>query len=103
MKNKHKGSDFSDFIPVHPGLIVRNICINNFGLTVTKCAKYLKISRSTLSRLINEKMSITPEMAVRLSIVFGTDSADWVHLQAIYDLYFAEKKRKQLEKICREI
>ena len=82
--------------PKHPGLMVKSLCIDPLGLTVTEAADYLKIARSTLSKLLNGHMSISPEMAVRLSIVFNTDSEVWINLQAKYDLYLAEKSRKSL-------
>lgn len=82
--------------PKHPGLMVKSLCIDPLGLSVTEAAEYLKIARSTLSKLLNGRMSISPEMAVRLSIVFKTDSEVWINLQAQYDLYIAEKNRKKL-------
>ena len=82
--------------PKHPGLMVKSLCVDPLGLSVTDAAEYLKVARSTLSKLLNGRMSISPEMAVRLSIVFKTDSEVWIILQAQYDLYLAEKNRKRL-------
>ena len=82
--------------PKHPGLMVKSLCIDPLGLSVTEAAQYLKVARSTLSKLLNGRMSISPDMAVRLSIVFKTDAEVWVNLQAQYDLYLAEKNRKAL-------
>ncbi len=82
--------------PKHPGLMVKSLCIEPLGLSITDAAEYLKISRSTLSKLLNGRMSISPEMAVRLSIVFNTEAEVWVNLQAQYDLYLAEKGRRKL-------
>ena len=82
--------------PKHPGLMVKSLCIDPFGLSVTEAAEHLQVARSTLSKLLNGRMSISPEMAVRLSIVFKTDSEVWINLQAKYDIYLAEKNRQSL-------
>lgn len=82
--------------PKHPGLMVKSLCLDPLGLSVTEAAEHLQVARPTLSKLLNGHMSISPEMAVRLSIVFNTDSEVWINLQAKYDLYLAEKKRKKL-------
>ncbi len=83
--------------PKHPGLMVKSLCIDPLGLSVTEAAEHLNVARSTLSKLLNGRMAISPEMAVRLSIVFKTDSEVWINLQAKYDLFLAEKSRKSLK------
>lgn len=82
--------------PKHPGLMVRNLCLEPLGLSVTDAAKALKVARPNLSKLLNGHTGISPDMAVRLSIVFKTSAEFWINLQAAYDLYEAEKKRKKL-------
>jgi len=82
--------------PKHPGLMVKSLCLDPLDLTVSKAAKALKVSRPTLSKLLNGRMGISSEMAIRLSIVFNTSSEFWVNLQASYDLWLAEKSRKKL-------
>lgn len=82
--------------PSHPGLIVKRSLIENTGLSVTEAAKALNIGRVTLSKLINCKAGISPEMAVRLSLALNTSSEMWLNMQMIYDLWQAEKKRKKL-------
>ncbi len=82
--------------PKHPGLMVKNLCLQPLELSVTEAAKALKIARPTLSKLINGHIGISPDMAVRLSIVFSTSAEFWINLQAAYDLYQAEKRRKKL-------
>lgn len=82
--------------PLHPGEIVREVCIDGSGLTVTEAAKKLDVDRSTLSRLINGRMGISAEMAVRLSIALETPATLWLNLQRDYDLWVAEKMRKKL-------
>ena len=77
---------------VHPGAIVREDCINYLGLSVTEAAKILGVSRTTLSRLINEKIGISPEMAIRLEKAFGSTADTWIKVQAAYDMAEARKK-----------
>ncbi len=83
--------------PPHPGEVVKELCIEPLGLTVTAAAKGLGISRKTLSSIINGKSGISPEMAVRLSIAFNTSSESWLNQQSQYDLWQAEKNRKNLQ------
>lgn len=82
--------------PKHPGLLVKNLCLTPLGLSVTKAAKILKISRPTLSKLLNGRIGISPEMAIRLSIVFKTSDNLWINLQGSYDLWKAQRKKNKL-------
>jgi addiction module HigA family antidote len=82
--------------PPHPGKVIRELCIEPLGLTVTAVAQGLDVSRKTLSTIINEKSNISPEMTVRLSIAFNTSSESWINLQSQYDLYKAELRRDEL-------
>ncbi len=85
--------------PPHPGEIIKELCLEPLGLTVTAAAKALGISRKTLSSIINGKAGISPEMAVRLSIAFNTSSESWVNQQSHYDLWQAEQHRGKLHVI----
>lgn len=82
--------------PPHPGLIVKRMLIEGAKLSVTEAAKALQVGRVTLSKILNKKSGISPEMAVRLSLALNTSSEMWVNMQSMYDLWLAEKKRKQL-------
>ncbi len=82
--------------PKHPGCMIKSLCLEPLKLSVTEAAKALKISRPTLSKLINGRIGISPEMAVRLAIVFCTSEELWINLQAGYDLWLASKHRKKL-------
>jgi addiction module HigA family antidote len=82
--------------PPHPGEILRELCIDPLGLSITETADALGVTRKTLSAILNGRSGISPEMAVRLSLAFGTSSESWLNQQAQYDLWEAEKKRKQL-------
>jgi addiction module HigA family antidote len=82
--------------PPHPGEIIRKLCLDPLTLSVTDAAAALGVSRKTLSALLNGRAGISPEMAVRLSMAFGTSSESWMHQQTQYDLWHAEKRRKTL-------
>ena len=83
--------------PPHPGLIIKELCLEPLGITVTDAAKALGVSRKTLSSIINGKAGISPEMAVRLSIAFNTSSESWMNQQSQYDLWQAEQHRNELQ------
>lgn len=78
--------------PSHPGELIRDICIDGLKLNITEGAAALGVTRSTLSRLINGKASVSPEMAVRLSKAFGSTAGFWLRLQLNYDLAQIEKR-----------
>lgn len=82
--------------PPHPGEIIKSLCLAPLGVTVTEAAKALGISRKTLSAILNGRAGVSPEMAVRLSIAFGTSAESWLNQQTQYDLWHAEQRRKQL-------
>ena len=83
--------------PPHPGEIIKELCIEPLGLSVTEAAKGLGVSRKTLSSIINGKSGVSPEMAVRLSIAFNTSSESWLNQQSQYDLWQAEQHRDELQ------
>ena len=72
--------------PVHPGPIVREDCLKPLRLSVTQGAKRLGVGRQTLSNLVNEKASVSIEMAYRLSKAFGSTPKTWLGMQSAYDL-----------------
>ena len=72
--------------PPHPGGVVLRQCIEPLGLTITDAAAALGVTRTTLSELVNGKRGISPEMAVRLSKVFGGSAVSWLTQQACYEL-----------------
>ncbi len=82
--------------PPHPGEILRSLCLEPLGLSVTDAAVGLGVSRKTLSAILNRRAGISPEMAVRLSIAFKTSAESWLNQQVQYDLWRAEKLRKTL-------
>ena len=82
--------------PPHPGEIIKTLCLEPLGVTVTKAAEALGVSRKTLSSILNGRGGISPEMAVRLSIAFGTSAESWLNQQTQFDLWRAEQGRKRL-------
>jgi addiction module HigA family antidote len=82
--------------PPHPGELLRELCLEPLGLSVTAAANGLGVSRKTLSSILNGRAGISPEMAVRLSIAFDTSSESWLNQQSQYDLWQAEQQRDSL-------
>ena len=83
--------------PPHPGEILKELCLEPLGLSVTDAAKALGVSRKTLSSILNGRAGISPEMAVRLSIAFDTTAESWLNQQVRYDLWQAEQRRGELK------
>lgn len=82
--------------PPHPGEVLRELCLNPLGVTVTQAAIALGVSRKTLSAILNGRAGISPEMAIRLSLAFNTTPESWLNQQLQYDLWRAERNRKTL-------
>ena len=85
--------------PPHPGGFVLRECIEPLGLTITAAAAALGVTRTTLSELVNEKRGISPEMAVRLSKVFGGSAESWLTQQVHYDLTKVHADRIELKRL----
>ena len=79
--------------PPHPGSVIRRQCLEPLGLTVTEAAKGLAVSCNTLSMLLNGRLGISPEMAIRLSEAFGGSPESWLLQQMQYDLWHAKASR----------
>ena len=78
--------------PTHPGGILKRHYLEPLNLTVSELAKSLGVSRKTLSRIVNEHGSITPDMALCLSKAFSTTPQLWLNLQQNYDLWHVSQK-----------
>jgi addiction module HigA family antidote len=83
--------------PPHPGEVVRELCIEPLGLTVSDAARGLGVSRKTLSALLNGRFEISPEMAIRLSKAFGGSAESWLIQQTQYDLWQAMQKEDEIK------
>lgn len=77
--------------PMHPGEILNELYIKENGLSISKTAANIGISRQSLSELVNGKNGITAQTALRLSKAFNTSARYWMNLQAVYDLNKAQK------------
>ncbi|RKZ67643.1 MAG: addiction module antidote protein, HigA family [Gammaproteobacteria bacterium] len=83
--------------PAHPGEILKELVITSLELTITDASEHLNISRKTLSKVLNGRGAITPEMALRLELVFKKPSADhWLRLQNAYDLWQSRQNKSAL-------
>lgn len=83
--------------PAHPGEILKELVIAPLELTITDVSEHLNVSRKTLSKVLNGRGAITPEMALRLELVFKKPSADhWLRLQNAYDLWQSRQNQSDL-------
>ena len=82
--------------PPHPGGIVRRQCLEPLGLTVTRAAEGLGVTRQTLSELVNERSAVSVEMAIRLSKAFGSTPETWLGMQMAYDLWQARARAREI-------
>jgi len=87
--------------PAHPGEVIRNLCLEPKDLSVADAAERLGVSRKTLYKIINGKGAVTPEMALRLEVVFGSTAQTWLNMQTSYDLWLLKDKRKALKAALR--
>jgi len=77
--------------PSHPGAILKEDVLKPLNITVTEFAKKLKISRQVLSGILNEKIAISPTMALKLAKALNTSAGSWLNLQTHYDLWHAKQ------------
>ncbi len=82
--------------PPQPGGIIRRECLEPLGLSVTKAAEGLGVSRQALSELANEKTAVSVEMAIRLSKAFGSSPETWLGMQTAHNLWEARERAIQL-------
>jgi addiction module HigA family antidote len=78
--------------PSHPGEVLREMYLEPNGISITQAAVALDVSRKHVSAIVNGSAAVTPDMATRLGIVFGPDTAFWINLQAQYDVWKASQK-----------
>ena len=81
--------------PPHPGEILADTVLReDGGLTLTEFAKRLRVSRVALSRVVNGRAAVSAELAIRLAAALGGSAESWLHMQATYDLWQAQKKKR---------
>ncbi len=85
--------------PTHPGQMIKGLYLEPFAITITDLAKVLGVSRKTLSKIVNERSSITSDMALRLSRAFNTTPELWLNLQRNYDLWHAIHSRNDWQNV----
>ena len=78
--------------PTHPGGILRRHYLEPLSLTISQVADEIGVSRKTLSKIVNERGAVTPEMALRLSKAFDTSPELWLNLQTNHDLWVASQR-----------
>ena len=89
--------------PSHPGDLVRHDCLEPLGLTVTKGADVLGVSRKTLDNLVNRRAGVSPEMAVRLAAAFGGSAQAWITMQAQYDYAQVRQREDAIRKTVKPV
>lgn len=78
-----------DVRPIHPGEMLREDFLPDYGLTIAGVAEALGVSRQTVNELLRERRSVTPEMALRLARLFGNAPEFWLNAQRAVDLWQA--------------
>jgi addiction module HigA family antidote len=85
--------------PPHPGRIIKG-AIESIPMSVTGFAAHIGVSRVALSRVLNERASVTPEISIKISEAFGQDSPDiWFNLQNDHDFWWAAQARAGRKKV----
>jgi antitoxin HigA-1 len=77
--------------PPHPGEVIRELCLEPLGVSVSEAAKSLGVTHKALSELLNGKSGVSPSTALRLAIAFDTSPESWLNMQQQDDLYHARK------------
>ncbi len=84
------------FNPPHPGEVLREMWLTPLALSITAAADKLKVSRKTLSEIVNGRAAVSPEMALRLELAFGKSAQSWLGHQSAFDLSRLKAQRKAL-------
>ncbi len=80
--------------PIHPGEILREDFMPDFGLRASDLAEKLGVSRQTVNEVLRERRGVSPAMALRLSRLFGNTPEFWLNAQRAVDLWVAQKQNK---------
>ena len=81
--------------PIHPGEFLREEFLPDYGLSVSGLATALGVSRQSVNELLRERRAVSPQMALRLSRLFGNSPDFWLNLQRAVDLWVAENEIKE--------
>ena len=88
--------------PPHPGEILRELYLAPMRVTIVEAAKALGVTSKHVSAIVNGRVRITADMAIRLAAALGTDAQTWVNLQAQHDLWVASQKKPPHVKALRQ-
>jgi len=80
--------------PTHPGEMLREDFLQDYGLTATGLARALGVSRQSVNELLRERRAVSPEMAIRLARLFGNSAEFWLNAQRAVDLWNAARALK---------
>jgi antitoxin HigA-1 len=80
--------------PTHPGEMLREDFLPDYGLTISRLAEAMGVSRQTINELLRERRAVSPEMALRLSRLFGNSAEFWLNAQRAVDLWEAAQAIK---------
>jgi addiction module HigA family antidote len=83
--------------PPHPGEVIRTEIIQAHGLTVTDAAKVLGVSRQALSGLVNAKVDLTGDMALRIEKAFGPKMETLMRMQSAFDIFQTRQRASQID------
>jgi addiction module HigA family antidote len=83
--------------PVHPGGFVKTEIIGPFGLSVTNAARVLGITRAALSPFLNERASLSPDMAIRIQKAFGVSMETLMRMQNSFDIAQAHRREGEID------
>jgi antitoxin HigA-1 len=83
--------------PPHPGHSIKDACLDPLQLSVTEGAKILGVARHTLSRILNGRAGISPEMGIRLEKAGWSNADHWLRLQLAYDLFQARQHENEIK------
>ena len=83
--------------PLHPGEVLREQFMAEFGVSINRLARDLRVPPTRISEIVNERRAITPDTALRLGLYFGTSPEFWMNLQSAYALDAARLSLPQIE------
>jgi antitoxin HigA-1 len=93
-------ADVRTMRPTHPGEMLREDFMPDYGLTAASLAEALGVSRQTINEIVRERRAISPAMALMLSRLFGNSPEFWLNAQRTVDLWEAKKRQeKKLRRI----
>ena len=85
--------------PTHPGAVLREDMLPALGMTQTEFARRLGVSRLTVSELLLEKRSLSPEIAVRIGRLLNTTPESWLRMRGALDLWRVNQHPEKLAAI----